>query len=287
MRKPGKNISDISFQDLISYFRNERYKIKKYPKDMISLPEEIFSETEPIFVFSTGRAGSQLLSRLFDASKLGSVYHEPYPIMDYGSKLAFELGDNNIQAKKLAFLNARYDLIKKAFLEDKRYVETNNRVTFFMDALIAIFPKAKFIHLIRHPGSFVRSGIRRNYYQGHDNDTIFEEWKQFDRIQKNAWLWTMTNQKIENLKQGMNSESILTIKAENLFSNPNTYQGICEFINHSPLDSAKIEAIIKKPANVQKQNDFPKWMDWSAEDKQTLIKMTPLGEKYKYWKASV
>ena len=124
-----------------------------------------------------------------------------------------------------------------------------------MDALIAIFPKAKFIHLIRHPGSFVRSGIRRNYYQGHDNDdgrisplpndTIFEEWKQFDRIQKNAWLWTMTNQKIENLKQGMNSESILTIKAENLFSNPNTYQGICEFINHSPLDSAKIEAIIK------------------------------------------
>ena len=39
-----------------------------------------------------------------------------------------------------------------------------------MRALGELFPKAKFIQLVRHPGDFVRSGIRRKYYSGNEND---------------------------------------------------------------------------------------------------------------------
>ncbi len=293
MRKPDKKIKDISLKDIKSYFKDERYKIKKFALDYTTLAETIFTEMRPVFVVSTGRAGSELLVNLLKASKIGAVYHEPTPKMILGAKLAFELGENNIPAKRLGFLNARYDLIKKIYLEDKRYVETNNRITFFMDAINNIFPKAKFIHLIRHPGEFVRSGIRRNYYKGNENDDgritplktdlVFSEWANMGDIEKIGWLWNTTNTMIESVKNSIGDNRIITIKSSDLFTNPETYQQICKFINHVQLGEAKIKSIIKKPSNPQKQNEYPKWNDWNDEDKQLLIKMTPLGKKYGFW----
>jgi hypothetical protein len=55
-----------------------------------------------------------------------------------GSKLAFET-NQDMESKKLAYLNTRYDLLKKAYLEDSRFIETNNRVAFFMDVIAEIF----------------------------------------------------------------------------------------------------------------------------------------------------
>ena len=138
MRKKNKNISDITVKDVKNYFKDERYKIKKEVDSFINLPEKIFSEMNPVFVVSTGRAGSELLLKLMNESKIGNVYHEPRPGMFYGSKLAFET-NQDMESKKLADLNTRYDLLKKAYLEDSRFIETNNRVTFFMDVIAEIF----------------------------------------------------------------------------------------------------------------------------------------------------
>jgi len=70
--------------------------------------------------------------------KIVSVYHEPRPRMVNGSKLAFET-NQDMESKQLVYLNARHDLLKKAYLEDSRFKETNNRVTFFMDVIAEIF----------------------------------------------------------------------------------------------------------------------------------------------------
>ena len=70
--------------------------------------------------------------------KIVSVYHEPRSRMFNGSKLAFET-NQDMESKKLADLNTRYDLLKKAYLEDSRFIETNNRVAFFMDVIEEIF----------------------------------------------------------------------------------------------------------------------------------------------------
>ena len=115
MRKSGKRITDISIKDVKSYFKDERYKIKKRIDSYSELPELMFSEMNPVFVVSTGRAGSELLVKLFSESNIGSVYHEPRPRMFYGSKLSFEL-KQDLQSKQIAYLNARYDLLKKSYL---------------------------------------------------------------------------------------------------------------------------------------------------------------------------
>jgi len=293
MRKKGKRIRDISLKDVKSYFSEERYKIKKPISDFNTLPEKMFTTMNPVYVVSTGRAGSELLVKLMNASNIGSVHHEPRPRMFYGSKLAFELGTQNLKAIQMAYLNARYDILKKSYLEDVRFVETNNRLSFFMKCLGNLFPKAKFIHLIRHPGAFVRSGIRRHYYKGNENDDarltplqadkMYNVWDKSSDIERIGWLWNKTNDIIESAKRSIESERVLTLKSEDLFTDYNVYNHICEFINHELLGDSKIKSLIAKPTNRQIQNDFPKWKDWSTEDKEKLKAVTPLGLKYNFW----
>ena len=292
MKKSRKRITEITIKDVKSYFSDERYKIKKEVDSFIELPDIMFSNMSPVFFVSTGRVGSELLVRLMNESNIGSVYHEPRPRMFYSSKLVFEK-NVEVHTKKIAYLSARYDLLKKAYLEEKRFIETNNRNTFFMSALGELFPKAKFIQLVRHPGDFVRSGIRRKYYFGNENDDsrimplvhdrYNKDWEILSNIERIGWLWNATYSFIEEEKLHMNLENIITVKSEDLFSKPQTYNKICAFLEHNHLSEKKIASIIKKPINMQKQSSYPKWTQWSEEDKNKLIKMTPLGEKYGYW----
>ena len=293
MKKSGKKITDITIKDVKNYLIDERYKIKKEVESFTDLPKMMFSNMSPVFFVSTGSAGSELLVRLMNESKIGSVYHEPRPRMFYGSKLVFEK-NVEVQTKKIAYLSARYDLLKKAYLEEKRFVETNNRNTFFMRALGELFPKAKFIQLVRHPGDFVRSGIRRKYYSGNENDDsritplvndqYNKDWKILSDIERIGWLWNATYNFIEEEKSHLNADNIIIVKSEDLFSNPQTYNKICAFLEHDQLSERKITSIIKRPVNKQKQSAYPKWNEWSEEDMNKLIKMTPLGVTYGYWK---
>ena len=293
MKKSGKRIIDITIKDIKSYLLDERYKIMRKIDSFIELPEIMFSNMSPVFFVSTGRAGSELLVKLMNKSKIGNIYHEPRPRMFYSSKLVFEK-NVEVQTKKIAYLSARYDLLKKSYLEEKRFVETNNRNTFFMGALGELFPKAKFIQIVRHPGDFVRSGIRRKYYSGNENDDsritplindkYYKDWNSFSDIEKIGWLWNATYDYIEKEKSHINAKNVIMIKSEDLFSNPQTYNKICAFLKQDSLSERKISSIIKKPVNKQRQSAYPKWTEWSEEDKTSLIKMTPLGVKYGYWK---
>ncbi len=297
MRKKNKNLSEISFRDVKAYFQNQRYKIKKDISDFSSLPDKIFQEMDPVFVVSTGRAGSEMLVRLMKKAGMGSIFHEPHPRMFLGSRLAYEMGPGQSDAKKMAFLNARYFLLKNAYLQEERFIETNNRTTFFMDAIAEIFPNAKFIHLIRHPGAFVRSGLRRNYYTGNENDDgrltprehdpAASDWENITQMEKIAWLWNETNAFIEEKKTSLDIDRVLTVHANDLFTDPDNFQTICNFLNHPELDRDQVEHIIKKPVNKQKQGQVGKWDTWPADEIALLKKWTPLGKHYGFWSESV
>jgi len=296
MRKKNKNLSGITFRDVKAYFQNQRYKIKKNVSDFSSLPEKMFQEMEPVFVVSTGRSGSELLVRLMKKANMGSIFHEPHPRMFLGSKLAYKLGPGQIDAKIMAFLNARYFLLKNAYLQEQRFIETNNRTTFFMDAIAEIFPKAKFIHMIRHPGAFVRSGLRRNYYTGNENDDgrltpnqqnpVSFEWENITRLEKIAWLWNETNVFIEEKKDSLDLDRVLTVHANDLFTDPKKFQAICNFLNHPELDRDQIESLITNPVNKQKQGKVRKWDTWPAGEIELLKKWTPIGKRYGFWSDS-
>ncbi|NQV38588.1 MAG: sulfotransferase [Candidatus Marinimicrobia bacterium] len=277
-------------QDSVRYFKQKKY-LEKDIHDYIGLPEKIFNDLEAVFVLSTGRAGTDLLTRLFRLNRNNFVLHEPIPDLVYAAKGAYNLGQQGLVARKLGITSSRYHLFKECYLRGLVYIETNNKLTFFADALYDLLPKSRFIHLIRDPRAFVRSAVRRGYYQGHDFDDgritpqniNEEEWKNFSPIQKNGWLWNETNMVIEGFIQKFDTNRILKIYSEDLFKDPTTLQHISGFIDQPPSKLNQIEKILRKPVNQQLKNDFPLFNKWEISAQETLRSITPLAIKYGYW----
>jgi hypothetical protein len=215
-----------------------------------------------------------LLTRLFELEKGLHIEHEALPEMLYTGKLAYA-DPNNIEFTKGAFMAGRYEAIRDCQLQNLRYVETNNRLTFFAPAMAALFPNAKFIHLLRHPDSFVSSGIQRNWYTG---KTITDEGRitpakdlgierQQDKI---AWLWNATNAFIDNFKTGAGKDRTLTVRSEDLFSNAEEAERILNWLNFK-ADKTSIQKVLNTPVNSSRKKKTPQ--EYNAD-------LTPLVKKY-------
>ena len=137
--------------------------------------EEILTEElQPVFVLSTGRCGTKTLAALADLIVDIDSHHEPDPKLFevsylYCMGLCSDAPENFWQG---LLAENRDELIRQAVRTDKVYFETNNRLALLSELLIKRYPKAKFIHIVRHPCDFVRSGMRRNYFNNHPWDFV-------------------------------------------------------------------------------------------------------------------
>jgi hypothetical protein len=251
-----------------------RAKLHGHLKDSEVLPEDVLANAAPVFVLSTGRVGTMLLTRLFELENGLHIEHEALPEMLYTGKLAYA-DPSNIEFTKGAFMAGRYEAIRDCQLQNLRYVETNNRLTFFAPAMAALFPNAKFIHLLRHPDSFVSSGIQRNWYTG---KTITDEGRiapakdlgierQEDKI---AWLWNATNAFIDDFKAGAGKDRTLTVRSEDLFSNAEEAERILNWLNFK-ADKTSIQKVLNTPVNSSRKKKTPQ--EYNTD-------LTPLVKKY-------
>ena len=277
--------------DAWKYVSHKKY-LEKHIRSFTAFPNKIFQDSKPVFVLSTGRAGTELLTKILKNGEGLKVFHEPQPQLVYVAKLAHQMGRENIDALKIGFLGARYDIIKRVYLLRKRYVETNNHLTFFSPALRQLFPNAKFIHLVRHPGAFIRSGMRRNYYINNpfddgrivprDNDPLNSYWHQISQIEKIAWLWNETNHFIEEEKKQIGMNRILQIRGEDLFTNVDTTVDLFKFLAIPVPNKNKLAKLISRPKNIQYKGKFPHYKLWSNEIKNDVNTYLSLAEYYGY-----
>lgn len=119
------------------------------------------------------------------------------------------------------------------------------------DLLVKYYPGAKFIHLVRHPCDFVRSGMRRDYYKNHpwdfvrmspqQDDPASAGWKESSQLEKCSWLWAKTNSHINRVLETIAEERKLFVRSEDIFNNVgSTVENVLSFIStdHTP-DSKK------------------------------------------------
>ncbi len=252
--------------------------------------EEVHSKVTPVFVLSTGRCGTKFIAKVLKKSERLNAFHEPVPELIYYSRYAYENQDK-LRELKLIIDSSRFEYIMHSFLNKKIYFESNNRLTFFANQLEQLFPNAKFIHLIRNPKDFVRSGIRRNWYSGNNlwdmgritpkNSLI--EWENMNLISKVAWVWNETNSFIEDFKGKIDENKILTIKSEDMFNDIEFIKKIFEFIG-IPLiyNDNELKELIEKPVNKQTANEFPYYEDWNISQKISLKKYINIADLYNY-----
>jgi hypothetical protein len=295
LKKVSLKTSGFLEQATIELKRQQKRRSRQSLKPQCPVPSEIpkfvLDQAPCCFVLSTGRSGTKLLTKLLEPDIHLDVYHQPSPELIYPSKLAYEYQDQP-EALRLAVLHSRYELVRASFLSGGIYVETNNRISFYAPALSQTFKKAKFIHLLRNPGTFVRSGLRRRYYQDHSadegriaprsSDPLFEHWGELPQLAKISWLWNETNHYIEMFKQAFPDSLILTIKAEDLFRDPQTTMQIFEFLELEPPNREMIKKMLRIPVNQEHSDHISEYENWSAADKAVVKSYATLAQYYDY-----
>lgn len=221
-------------------------------RDFSELYDEVHREARPIFVLSTGRCGTKLLTNILKHDKTVDPVHEPAPELSYHSSLAYKnpTGDQSLEG---AIDMARYELLRDTYLLGKRYVETNNRITFFAYYLAELFPKAQFLHLVRHPDDFISSGLARKWYSG---KTLYDEgriraiadFESLDKTQKIAWLWLATNKFALEFKEAHPDRCAL-LKAEDLFEGNKKVHDVLHFLGIDSISPAVVAKETKVKVN--------------------------------------
>ncbi len=284
-------IKDISLDELYWYFKLGR------PKYKITTNELIFNINkyiqQPVFFLSTGRCGTKWFSELLMTNKSNAVFHAPKPALDRQSRIAYELfSENNFNIDKNyeillkeLFLSNREQHLRYTYKTGKRYIETNNYITFFAPVLYKIFPDAKFVHLTRNPLQFIKSGLNRKYYTNRTEDSkritpvkSSINWNTFSNVEKIAWLWNETNEFIEQFKDKFNTQ------VYHFDFNQLNVNSVKELINFLEMDisSKKIQKLLPQKLNAQKQN-IVNADDLVQKNKEKIINICgTLSAKYKY-----
>jgi len=303
MSETGKSkLSDILF-----FLKNFNYEqlywlfeagFPKRKGDIHDLRLNSFKNIErPVFFLSTGRCGTKWFADLLKRDRKCNVYHAPAPDFSIQSKMIYTHIENlfNPSEKEFifireVFLAGRENHLKYAYKTGKRYIETNNYLTFFAPVIAQILPNSVFVHLYRHPGEFVRSGIRRQWYldekvklkliQPNKLDPFAEGWDSFTNLQKISWLWMKTNEFIERFKKTLPEDRYFNFNF-NLLTIENL-KYLIKFIDAN-ISPSKIKKKISKKTNVQHEGVYSMYKNWKTEDKELLIKICgKLAHQYGY-----
>ena len=250
---------------------------KEYWEDF---SRRVLEDQVPIFFLSTGRCGTALLSSIFERIPHVACYHSPVPELVYSARLAYENGSRNFEAYREAILAARFESVADSAIRGKRYVETSCRTTFFAPHLYELFPRSRFVHLVRHPGAFVRSAVLRGYYGGGYDDIgrirprdglAAEKWSAMTEVERSAWLWNETNLFIERFKHSCNPERILTVRAEEVFTDPKATLRILEYCDIERPSSARIAKWTARRVNAAEHTAaLPSYELWDEPRKEEL-----------------
>jgi hypothetical protein len=251
----------------------------------------MYRSYSPIFILSTGRSGSKFLTSLLNLSNNIKAFHEPKPSLQYFSDFAFHNQEEKVILTKMIDA-ARMELILDIFIKEKIFVESNQCLTFFAPAIRDLFEKSKFVHLVRHPGDFVRSGVRKGW---HRNDTIWEsgrvqmknklEWNVMDQIERLVWVWQVTTDFIEKFKKTIEADRIITFRIEDLFNKTRYADHLLNFVGANKIPAEKIQEIQNtkinelrifqnETPNMKKISNFPKYENWDNNIKKKVKRYT-------------
>lgn len=236
-----------------------------------------FNDEHPcIFVLSTGRVGSMTVSKLLNLAQNVFSFHEPLPKLFHLNRMAYDYA-NDLSKRKIlieAYLTARRDLFQHSLLCGKGYVETGPQSTFLFPLIFEAVSASKFIHIVRHPASVIRSGMTRNWYDGHPRDaerikpllgsSEFENWGKWGAFEKNIWLWSETNRWIRFYLDKLPQNRCIRIHAEDIFeAEISTIRLLFDFINSEYPSFKKIKKVLSYKWNKQQHSEHTDKIVWS------------------------
>src|SRR5690625_308502 len=266
----------------------EVYWILQYgtPKRKIT-HQEILANPElierPVFFLSTGRCGTKWFATVLDLDRTVKANHEPIPTFSMQNNFVYRMWKDErvplevkLDTMENIFTAGREQHLRYSYKSEKRYIETNNQLTFFAPGLARMFPDAQFVHLYRHPGEFVRSGMRRGWFDHNEPATLKiirpqsdagVPWDSYSQIQKIAWVWKETNLFIERFFQDLEEDQkFLFDFNEKSFG---TVRKMVDFLGVD-LSDQQIKKKLDVRLNHQTTGEVDRYEDWEEGRKEEL-----------------
>lgn len=264
------------------FLRQARERVTRDLARLVSLGR--WKKSNTIFLLSTGRSGTATLAKVLDLAPEITAFHEPWPQMLEERRQALHGVWTETERYQQIFCTARAGLIARSTLGGKVFAETSARLTFFAPAIARALPEARFIHLVRHPGDVIRSGMRRSWYSDNrsdryrirpqEGDPHFAGWQSLPRFNKICWYWNAYNAFALRFRDSVDSSRLLLLKAEDLFAaRGDSMDRLFGFIGVPSPGRDALAAELGQKHNRQTRNDFPRFEEWGQEQKRVLNDM--------------
>lgn len=291
MKDSFKYLNKIEF--LKKIFRTLRTAINSR-KESINLfflfKNILFSKVkEPIFIFGCPRSGTTFLGKLISEIPNISYYFEP-EIIKYYSKLVY---DNQTSFKKAYWF---YKFILNMLMKlannknRKKYAEKTPRNIFIAEVLFKIYPNAKFINIYRdgrdvacsllkkpwqlvssrklnkrEPGGYLYGPFPFFYIE---NGRVNEYINTSD-LHRCIWIWRRHIEKGIELLEKLPSQNYLTIKYEDLLTNPEkNLKKLLIFLNE--YNNITFQKVLRA-ANSRYLNSIGRWKKELSNDNLEII----------------
>jgi hypothetical protein len=214
---------------------------------------------QPVFILGSPRSGTTYLGSLLAAMPKATYFFEP-PVMKYYARLVYEDRVEPASINRFYRLGFR-SLLLAAPGSGPRIVEKNPNHTWIAETLLAVFPDAKFVMIVRdgrdtalslsekpwhrldslgsgryEPGGYAY-GPQPHFYIEPERR---EEFASTSDLHRCAWIWRRHTEEIERLSGLLPADSRLEVRYEALLERPEeVLPAVLSFLGDSSLSSER------------------------------------------------
>jgi hypothetical protein len=242
-----------------------------------------------LFVVSTGRTGTQFLADLF--GRLGArASHEPGPKWLRLVSNAHVAGRLSSERAARLVGHVRRNEVEQAGAPP--WVESSCLVYGLVDPLLAGFPDAHVVQVVRDPRSYVRSAMGWGAYRAGGrplNVVPFRrlapsqfrprsvrrrlQWAGESQFERLCWAWAAMNRSMR--EQGSGSSRFSVVRYEDLFdperSGP-TLHSLCALAGFE-ADDATLSRLAERRINAGTRTpEIPEWSRWTPAERRRLVR---------------
>ncbi len=243
---------------------------------------------KPVFVVSTGRAGSTMLARVLAIHPGIFALHEPHPHLRTEAFAKWSRPERKRLIERKIH-RKRKDIIQQVLINRLVYVESSNYASNLIEELYELFD-ARFIHLYRNGRDFVRSGLQRDWYRKESVASHIKSWIRRKylvnigktaldnllshpdtlktRLEKISWLWVEINKTILRNFSALPDDRKFSLALESIDSNRliELHKFIDVDIDAGILD--EMLTIAGSKPNKTRKFSIPEHTGWSDRQKE-------------------
>ena len=258
-------------------------------------------DVSPVFIVSTGRAGSQMIANALARHPRLCALHEPPPHLNAEAFVSWSRR-GNLPSWRTRLISHRRDALESTTRRKRElmirqiigngyvYVESSHFLSHLIPELSSAFG-GRFVHLYRDGRHFVRSGLQRDWFTKTtlsqdlvawirrrylvelgrtSKDHLLSPPPEFrTRFEKIAWLWVEINTVILDGLESIPDGRKFALPVEALSAG--TLEGLLGFIGVSsdaPTVEAMLEVASRKPNRTPGNPTQPPPDSWSDRERQ-------------------